>query len=165
MGCGSPVTPAAAGVQQIRTVFGVTRGLPGRSPAWAAATTLAGWTTRLQCDATNQTWTSVAAGNGKWGQSDLVGSVWEWHMDYHHAPFVSLCDNCGNFTTNTYRMVRGGGFLNGAGHLSTPWHNDFLDLGGSATTRARAAARGVRREIGRKQRTNASYTQGLGAHG
>ena len=43
MGCGSPVTPAAAGVQQIRTVFGVTRGLPGRSPACAAATTLAGW--------------------------------------------------------------------------------------------------------------------------
>ena len=35
-GTGPPlVTPAAAGVQQIRTVFGVTRGLPGRSPACA----------------------------------------------------------------------------------------------------------------------------------
>ncbi len=192
---------------------------PGWDATWtsnvgAAATTLAGWTTSLQCEATYQTWTSaaganekrpqncltwydihsfciwdggflpteteweyaatggseertypwgstaiganaslavygcywngtgtcsgvtnlaevgsVAAGNGKWGQSDLVGSVWEWHIDYHNATFVSPCVDCGNFTANTYRVVRAGGFYNPSNFLSTTWRNYFQDLG------------------------------------
>ena len=37
------------------------------------------------------------AGNGKWGQADLVGNAWEWNLDVFANPYAQAsCDNCAN---------------------------------------------------------------------
>ena len=59
---------------------------------------------------------SVAAGNGKWGQSDLAGNVWEWNLDWSNS-FVPACNNCANFTASSLRVLRGGSFLLFASNL------------------------------------------------
>jgi formylglycine-generating enzyme required for sulfatase activity len=60
---------------------------------------------------------SVAAGNGKWGQADLAGNVWEWALDWYASPYPNPCNNCANFASGANRVVRGGGFNNGASNL------------------------------------------------
>jgi formylglycine-generating enzyme required for sulfatase activity len=62
---------------------------------------------------------SVAAGNGKWGQADLAGNMWEWVLDWY-ASYPNPCNNCANFTASAVRVVRGGGFgVNASGLLSS----------------------------------------------
>ncbi|WP_437842613.1 formylglycine-generating enzyme family protein [Sorangium sp. So ce1153] len=48
-------------------------------------------------------------GDGKWGQSDLAGSMWEWALDWH-AGYMVECDNCANTTVAMSRVIRGGGW-------------------------------------------------------
>ena len=50
-------------------------------------------------------------GDGKWGQSDLAGNVWEWTLDWYASPYSMPCNNCADLTAASYRVVRGGGFL------------------------------------------------------
>jgi sulfatase modifying factor 1 len=49
------------------------------------------------------------AGDGRWGQADLAGSVWEWSLDWM-ADYVEPCVDCAVVTGGTYRIARGGGF-------------------------------------------------------
>jgi formylglycine-generating enzyme len=49
-------------------------------------------------------------GDGKWGQSDLAGDVWEWVTDWNATPYSKPCVNCSNSTIADGRMFRGGGF-------------------------------------------------------
>ncbi|MBI3205347.1 MAG: formylglycine-generating enzyme family protein, partial [Myxococcales bacterium] len=54
---------------------------------------------------------SVAAGNGRYGQSDLAGNVWEWNLDWSVSPYVVSCDNCAYLPPSaSYRVYRGGSF-------------------------------------------------------
>ncbi|WP_437275448.1 SUMF1/EgtB/PvdO family nonheme iron enzyme [Sorangium sp. So ce375] len=48
-------------------------------------------------------------GDGRWGQSDLSGSLWEWALDWY-ADYNSDCSNCANTTSASSRVVRGGSF-------------------------------------------------------
>ncbi len=51
------------------------------------------------------------AGDGKWGQADLAGSLFEWVLDYH-ADLTETCNNCAALTDGGYgRGSRGGGVL------------------------------------------------------
>jgi formylglycine-generating enzyme required for sulfatase activity len=58
---------------------------------------------------------SAPAGNGRWGQSDLSGNVWEWNLDWFQATFGTPCVNC-IASSGTSRVVRGGA----AGSDATP---------------------------------------------
>ena len=55
-------------------------------------------------------------GNGKWGQADLAGSMWEWNLDWYKAlPFPMIpCNNCANTkdVNASTRVTRGGSFYN-----------------------------------------------------
>ena len=59
---------------------------------------------------------SIAAGNGKWGQSDLAGNVWEWTLDWL-APLTTTCVNCSKATGGADRVVRGGAYDNETAYL------------------------------------------------
>jgi formylglycine-generating enzyme required for sulfatase activity len=49
-------------------------------------------------------------GDGKWGQADLGGNVWELTLDWFENPYSSPCDDCADLTPASYRVFRGGSF-------------------------------------------------------
>jgi formylglycine-generating enzyme required for sulfatase activity len=49
-------------------------------------------------------------GDGKWGQSDLAGNVWEWTLDWYESPYPMPCNNCADLTAASDRVYRGGSF-------------------------------------------------------
>jgi formylglycine-generating enzyme len=53
---------------------------------------------------------SVPTGNGKWGQSDLAGNMWEWVFDWY-AAYGLPCRDCAHVTGERSRVYRGGGFF------------------------------------------------------
>jgi formylglycine-generating enzyme required for sulfatase activity len=63
-------------------------------------------------------------GDGKWGQSDLAGNVWEWVLDWYGS-YPNPCNNCANISSAPERVVRGGGFNNLASPLLASNRNSF----------------------------------------
>jgi formylglycine-generating enzyme required for sulfatase activity len=55
-------------------------------------------------------------GDGKWGQSDLSGNVWEWNLDFYSgyvgtvSGTVVTCTDCANLSSSSSRVTRGGSF-------------------------------------------------------
>jgi formylglycine-generating enzyme len=58
---------------------------------------------------TNAVGTESPAGDGKWGQSDLAGNVWEWTLDAY-ATYAAPCADCADATVGTVQVARGGGY-------------------------------------------------------
>jgi sulfatase modifying factor 1 len=53
---------------------------------------------------------SLPNGDGRWGQSDLTGNVWEWTLDYF-AAYVTPCVDCAYLSaTSDGRTIRGASF-------------------------------------------------------
>jgi formylglycine-generating enzyme len=79
---------------------------------------------------------SIPAGNGKWGQSDLAGGVYEWTQDWFGV-YPATCNNCAVLASGTVRVIRGGGFLDAAAaqlvsaraNNGPSIHNNFFDIG------------------------------------
>jgi len=73
---------------------------------------------------------TLPAGDGKWGQSDLAGNVFEWTLDASYvAP--APCDDCADLgSAASSRNIRGGAFaanteLRSAGHNNDPPTSHF----------------------------------------
>lgn len=53
---------------------------------------------------------SKPAGDGRWGQSDLAGNVWEWNLDWYAAQYANPCMDCADVTVASNRIIRGGSY-------------------------------------------------------
>jgi formylglycine-generating enzyme len=51
---------------------------------------------------------SKPAGDGKWGQADLAGGVFEWNLDWFTFSYPNPCNDCANLQTGSARALRGG---------------------------------------------------------
>ncbi|AGP33065.1 hypothetical protein SCE1572_00265 [Sorangium cellulosum So0157-2] len=60
-------------------------------------------------------------GDGRWGQADLAGNVWEWALDWHADYPEEECEDCANMAAASDRVVRGGAFVNDASYLPTSY--------------------------------------------
>jgi formylglycine-generating enzyme required for sulfatase activity len=65
------------------------------------------------CSATGTTnvGSDSPSGDGKWGQADLAGNVWEWTLD-SYAPYVTPCTDCSNVEPPLSSRVQRGGSYN-----------------------------------------------------
>jgi formylglycine-generating enzyme required for sulfatase activity len=50
-------------------------------------------------------------GDGRWGQADLAGNMWEWTLDGYQTPYTNPCSDCADLTNDAMRVTRGGSFL------------------------------------------------------
>jgi formylglycine-generating enzyme required for sulfatase activity len=73
---------------------------------------------------------ATPGGNGRWGHSDLGGSMWEWLLDLT-APYPPTCDNCANLTAGTSRMLRGGSWTSTAPYLRAAARTNGGGMGGA----------------------------------
>ena len=70
-------------------------------------------------------------GDGKWGQADLTGNVFEWTLDWQ-AAYANPCTDCADLTQSAMRTLRGGDFGDPAinarngyrGNAGTPGNRD-----------------------------------------
>ena len=67
--------------------------------------------------AVNRVGSESPTGDGKWGQADLGGNVWEWTLDSYDEAYPRPCDDCANLTVASPRVIRGGGFIDPASNL------------------------------------------------
>jgi formylglycine-generating enzyme required for sulfatase activity len=85
------------------------------------------------------------AGNGRWGQSDLAGNVYEWTLDVYGS-YVNPCmdcactnTDCADIATMPKRVSRGGHFNGDASRQRTVTRNFDLPTFRSATIGVRCA--------------------------
>jgi formylglycine-generating enzyme len=58
---------------------------------------------------------SKTLGNGRFGQADLAGSVWEWNVDWYREPYSVPCNDCAELAADVDgagRVLRGGAYYN-----------------------------------------------------
>jgi len=58
---------------------------------------------------------SKSLGNGRFGQADLAGNVWEWNVDWYRETYSVPCDDCAELVADvdvSDRVLRGGGYYN-----------------------------------------------------
>lgn len=60
---------------------------------------------------------TASLGAALWGHLDMAGEVWEWNLDWYDG-YVDPCTDCAHLASESYRVIRGGGFLYAAALLS-----------------------------------------------
>ena len=66
---------------------------------------------------------SRPAGVGRYSQLDLMGSMWEWTLDWFGG-YQANCNNCANLTSSAGRVYRGGAFASSYAALTTAGRNN-----------------------------------------
>ena len=81
-------------------------------------------------------------GDGKWGQADLAGGVWEWNLDWFVTPYsMSPCSNCATVAQGaaSARVDRGGSWDYPAAVALSTFRNDDAPSGRTYGLGARCA--------------------------
>lgn len=91
---------------------------PWSSPANSAALDCAHANYDACGDAAKIVGSLSPAGDGRWGQADLSGNLWEWTLDWY-GTYVTPCNDCADLSVETRRTNRGGGFSFAASYLRT----------------------------------------------
>jgi formylglycine-generating enzyme required for sulfatase activity len=80
-------------------------------------------------------------GDGKWGQADLAGSVYEWNLDWRDNPYAKPCSDCAIVFqgATTDRVARGGGWVYNAPNLLSSFRNNGAPTGHNYDIGARCA--------------------------
>ncbi len=55
-------------------------------------------------------------GDGRWGQADLAGSMWEWNLDWY-GTYPTPCNDCANCESVFAQVLRGGSWYTTANYL------------------------------------------------
>jgi len=70
---------------------------------------------------------SEPAGNGRWGHSDLSGSVYEWALDWEQG-YLTPCNDCANLTAGDLKIARGGSWQDTAAALESGYRgHSYID--------------------------------------
>ncbi len=80
-----------------------------------------------------------AAGNGKYGQSDLAGNLREWTLDGYNATYATPCSDCADLDAGGDRVNRGGAYSDSAPGLATSLRNHSLPTTRATTVGFRCA--------------------------
>ncbi len=66
-------------------------------------------------------------GDGRWGQADLAGGVWEWNLDWYGDPYITPCSDCATVVQGTAsnRVRRGGSRSSAASYLLSSVRNGY----------------------------------------
>lgn len=73
----------------------------------------------------------LTSGSGYYGHADLAGSMWEWAFDWYDGTYYgttsapAVCNNCANQAVGSHRILRGGGWYDGANYLRAAFRNAF----------------------------------------
>jgi formylglycine-generating enzyme required for sulfatase activity len=62
-------------------------------------------------------------GDGRYGQADLAGSVWEWVLDGYEAAYPNPCADCANLNPTGRRSYRGGCYFSEADQLTASYRH------------------------------------------
>ena len=68
---------------------------------------------------------SISAGNGKWGQADMAGNLFEWVQDWYATPYPASCNNCADLSSSPTRVMRGGAFMFEATYVPAAYRNPY----------------------------------------
>jgi formylglycine-generating enzyme required for sulfatase activity len=69
-------------------------------------------------------------GNGKYGQADLAGNVWEWNLDVYSPSYETPCTNCSNVPrSDSNRILRGGSAASPASNVLASYRNNTIPIG------------------------------------
>jgi formylglycine-generating enzyme required for sulfatase activity len=89
------------------------------------------------CNSSQNVGSKSPKGDGKWGQSDLAGNLWEWTLDWF-ASYQAPCSNCAHLidTAADSRVIRGGRYFGSATQLWSSYrgsalpelHNQFVGV-------------------------------------
>ncbi|WP_437625993.1 formylglycine-generating enzyme family protein [Sorangium sp. So ce1151] len=66
-------------------------------------------------------------GDGRWGQADLAGNMWEWLLDWY-GEYQYECNDCAETANASQRVLRGGSWFNDTPSLLSSWRHNFDQL-------------------------------------
>ncbi len=103
---------------------------------WGSATpttSLAVYSTTVSADVG-----ALAAGNGRWGHSDLAGNIHERNLDRYQS-YPAACTDCASLSESGQRVIRGGAFNSGASSLLAGLRNSTVSASRAGSIGGRCA--------------------------
>jgi formylglycine-generating enzyme required for sulfatase activity len=69
-------------------------------------------------------------GDGKFGQADLGGNIWQWTLDQYSTTYPTPCNDCANLTLASKQTNRGGCFNDGPSAIRVGFRGNITNYHG-----------------------------------